>query len=319
MSDDAEYRRASDIEPCDIEWVWPPWIPLGHITDLSGDPGVGKSYVVQSVAADLSRGLVPGSEAACVPASSLLLTGEDHPGSTVRPRLETLGADLNRVFVTDDVFRFDEKGLTRLEEMIRDTAVRFVAIDPIAAFLNNTQSKVRHSMTALARIAEQQQCAILTVRHLNKSGGKAIYRSIGSIDFIATVRSAILAGAQPGKPEVRALVHVKANLGPLAEPVGYSIEDGKFGWTGTSTITADGLLARGSEQSARVADEAVEFLKELLGEGPKPVKEIMDAAAAAGLSQKRIRTARERTCDKPRRVGGTGKEGHWVWELKGLT
>ena len=87
---------------------------------------------------------------------------------------------------------------------------------------------------------------------------------------------------------------------------------------GVSDKEADDLYPAG--KSARHAQEAVdevgEWLQELLNDGPKAVKHIMEAAKEAGLSPKRIRTARERYCKKPHREGGTGSDGFWVWELK---
>ena len=54
------YRWASGIEPKSVEWTWQPRLPRGHVTDLSGDPGVGKGYLTLALAAALSRGIVPG-------------------------------------------------------------------------------------------------------------------------------------------------------------------------------------------------------------------------------------------------------------------
>ena len=130
------------------------------------------------------------------------------------------------------------------------------------------------------------------------------------------MRSALLAGGNPRDGSQRALAHIKSNLGPLAEPIGYAVEEGQFKWTGATGLTVRELLAQ-MTASLPAIDEAVEFLRDMLADGPKPVTEILTAAKEAGLSDKRLRSARERICRKPQRVGGLGEQGYWVWELKG--
>ena len=52
------------------------------------------------------------------------------------------------------------------------------------------------------------------------------------------------------------------------------------------------------------------WLQELLAAGGKPVREIMAAATEAGIAERTLRRARERLCQRPRRLGD-----RWVWEL----
>jgi hypothetical protein len=35
----------ADIEPTEVSWLWEPYLPLGKITILRGDPGTGKNNV----------------------------------------------------------------------------------------------------------------------------------------------------------------------------------------------------------------------------------------------------------------------------------
>jgi hypothetical protein len=39
-----------------VKWLWYPYIPFGRVTLLQGDPGDGKSKLMLSVAALLSKG-----------------------------------------------------------------------------------------------------------------------------------------------------------------------------------------------------------------------------------------------------------------------
>ena len=49
-----------EIEQEPVCWLWKPFIALGKITLVQGDPGVGKSTSVLALAADVTNGTVPG-------------------------------------------------------------------------------------------------------------------------------------------------------------------------------------------------------------------------------------------------------------------
>ena len=51
-----EVIKASDIEPKEVKWLWYPYIPFGKVALLQGDPGDGKSKLMLSIAALLSKG-----------------------------------------------------------------------------------------------------------------------------------------------------------------------------------------------------------------------------------------------------------------------
>ena len=46
-----EVVKASEIEPKEVKWLWYPYIPVGKVTLLQGDPGDGKSKLMLSIAA----------------------------------------------------------------------------------------------------------------------------------------------------------------------------------------------------------------------------------------------------------------------------
>lgn len=51
-----EIIKASEITPKEVRWLWYPYIPFGKVTLLQGDPGDGKSKLMLSLAALLSKG-----------------------------------------------------------------------------------------------------------------------------------------------------------------------------------------------------------------------------------------------------------------------
>ena len=80
------------------------------------------------------------------------------------------------------------------------------------------------------------------------------------------------------------------------------------------TIAADAALAalRQNEAGKSQKTDAVEFLQEILAEGPKPASEVAEMAEAMGLSSKPLRAARKELGIKPQKVGF---DGLWVWDL----
>ena len=244
--------RMSDVDPVEVEWVWHPYIPRGKLTLLEGDPGQDKSWITLAIATALSLGRgLPGQQVKSRPPGRvLIMTAEDGLDDTVRPRLDAMGADVSRVYACESVDSFDEEGLNLLERRADDLRPDLIVVDPLVAYIGSRvdihrANETRAVLARLAAIADQTPSAILAVRHLNKSsGGKAIYRGLGSIDFTATVRSVLLVGQDPeDTTNGGAVVHIKSNLAPKGQSLGYRLtpKDG-FTWTGPSNLTADELL-----------------------------------------------------------------------------
>src|SRR5262245_11381020 len=85
-----------------VKWLWKDRIPLGGLTVLEGDAGVGKATLLIDLVARVTSGKeMPGGGPAAGPAGVLLLTAEDALGSVIRPRLAAAGADLGLVTVHD--------------------------------------------------------------------------------------------------------------------------------------------------------------------------------------------------------------------------
>ena len=47
----------NDIESKEVEWLWKPYIPLGKLTIIEGDPGSGKTMLALQLASQLSNGV----------------------------------------------------------------------------------------------------------------------------------------------------------------------------------------------------------------------------------------------------------------------
>lgn len=185
----------SDVEQTEVDWLWYPYIPFGKLTIVQGNPGEGKTFfAMQLAAACTNQKFLPEMEP-FEPFNMIFQTAEDGLGDTVKPRLLSAEADLQRVLVIDDT----EHPLTladdRIEKAIRENNARLMVIDPLQAFLEanvdmNRANEVRPVFRKLADIAQSTGCAIVMIGHLNKaSGTQSTYRGLGSIDIAAVVRS----------------------------------------------------------------------------------------------------------------------------------
>ena len=95
--------QLSQVEAQRVKWLWYPFIPYGKLTIIQGDPGDGKSTFILNIAAVLSKG--EGFDDAMEsgkPANVIYQTAEDGLVDTVKPRLESAGADCSRISIIDE-------------------------------------------------------------------------------------------------------------------------------------------------------------------------------------------------------------------------
>ena len=86
--------------------MWPGRFPLGKVTLIAGDPGLGKSFLTLDMASRLSRGAdwPDAAYPSRLPGPPPLIPAEDDPADTIRPRLDAMGADTSKIRVLDGVF-----------------------------------------------------------------------------------------------------------------------------------------------------------------------------------------------------------------------
>jgi putative DNA primase/helicase len=96
--------------------------------------------------------------------------------------------------------------------------LRIIVIDPLTAYLGETQAhkntQVRKVLTPLIKLVEDYGVLVIGVTHLNKSAGKAIYRVLDSIAFVALGRILHLVVQDSDNPHNRNFLGDKTNIGP---------------------------------------------------------------------------------------------------------
>ena len=287
--------RMSDIEAKEVEWLWYPFIPYGKLTIIQGDPGDGKTTMVLNIAAAVSRG--EGFDEGMnitEPMNVIYQTAEDGLADTVKPRLEQARADCSD-----------------------KTGARLLIMDPIQAYLGgsmdmNRANEAREMTKHLATIAEQRNCAIILIGHMNKAGGcKAAYRGIGSIDFFAVARSVLLVGRVIGKDNYRAMVQIKNNLAPFGHPKAFELSEDGFEWIGDYEISVDDVLGGYAPKESKL-DQAKQLLRDL-SEDKDSVSsnELIEIAKAEGISKRTMDNARKEMGLKSQKINNT-----WYVKLK---
>ena len=297
-----------------MDFLWNPYIPLGKISIVQGDPGDGKTTLLLAIAASITNGQALPNSGQTGPCNVIFQTAEDGLADTIKPRLEQMGADCNRIYVVDE----DEQALSLSDERIEQAIVKMNAklfiLDPLQAYLGGSDMHsaggIRPLMKALGGVAERSGCAIVIIGHLNKKGGKSQYRGLGSIDIYAAARSVLTVGRLD--ETTRAVVQGKSNLAPPGQAQAFSFDPlYGFKWHGDSDVTLDELLS-GSKtpKPESQLDKAKRFLETTLGNDEYPASEIQALAAEQGISIKTLNRAKEALGIISRKRGS-----QWYWQI----
>lgn len=328
---------AAALTPARMRFLDRPRLPLGELTMLAGEAGLGKSALIIDYAAKATRGMLDADHAG-EPRDVLIAGTEESREATMLPRLIAAGADLARVHFLDATDSGQASTLTipddldALDDAIRQTGAVLATLDPLSAFLSGKvnswrEHDVRRALAPLAQVARDRHAAILAVAHLNKGDAdKLLQRVGGSGGFGAVVRSVIAFGRDPSDPDPRGprriIAHAKCNVaaeaGPLAaviEPATIQLEDGqtlptsRLVITGPADVEADDLLTTREDWTAR--DDAAEFLRAELAAGPVASTEIRKRADDAGHAWRTVRRAKDKLGARARKNG----TGEWTWQL----
>lgn len=346
-----------------IGWLWDQRLALGKLAIVAGDPGLGKSFLTLDLAARVSRdGIMPdGFQGPC--GDVLLVSAEDDPADTLLPRLRAADAVLSRVHFVNGVQvprvrrvttvgshlpgggpprhhvgeaspeRVGAFGLMNIGPLARSMArlrPKLIVIDPITAYLgecdSNNNAQVRALLAPLSQLAGEYDCCVLAVSHLNKSpdgATKAMYRTMGSLAFVAASRSAWLVSMDKADPRNRIFAQVKNNLGRSRKAISFRVEDdadgqGRVAWDPTEIdITADDAQDdRARQPMGRPSDakeQAMAFLRKELFRGSKVRSAVATAAAELGINDYTLnRAAKELGVLKTPNID---RQGNVLWTL----
>src|SRR5215471_2385914 len=259
----------SDVPRREIEWLWPNRIPIAGLTFIIGDPGAGKSYAVYDLLARLSSGRpLPFETQAFLPPVKSILMFERNPSTSVRPRLEDLGANLENIKWLKASKTANDSKLARItladidtiKTAVKEVQPKVVCIDPVIQFVNakktntNAATEVRELLGPLMDMSYENNFALIGTIHCNKGETvKAIQKVQGSMDFIASADSVFIADDNPednAGPNEKILCHIKASDAAeqltLVYRIGQCNGTRELTWDRMSDLTKHDLTGRGN-------------------------------------------------------------------------
>ena len=226
------------IHPREPDWLWRPYVPLGGLTIVEGDPGTGKSTLLALLAAQVSNGWSYFRRPRIRPrgyfqsGTVVMCSLEDDAEAVIAPRLIAADADRDRVVVLDADFELDHPdGASRLDDVVGLHNPILLIIDPITSFMGRTDThrsaRVRSALKPMLKLARERGFAVVVSRHLVKSrSGRKIARGEGSLGgFTGQARSMLQVEEVEGERGLFRVEHIKSNYGKLGLPFHYRIEE----------------------------------------------------------------------------------------------
>jgi putative DNA primase/helicase len=291
--------------------------------------------LLSPMAARISTGTPWPDGKSCARGSVLLVTAEDDPGDTIRPRLDAHRADVERVHLLAGLHREEIDG-SRAELVFSlgdadalETALRrlddcrLVVIDPVGSFLGaetdaHRDNEVRAVLAPVAKLAENYGAAVLVVMHRRKSAGAvADDTAMGSRAFTGIARSVWHLSRDAENRERRLLLPGKSNLTAEQTGLAFTIggDPGAVRWEREPVaMTADDAMAQeqGDRGEASALGDAMAWLSDAMAGGPQPGKGLKAAALRDGIAGRTLERAKAKLGVE---AGPDGFGGPWVWKL----
>ncbi len=279
-----------------IRWAWEKWLPVGVLTILASEPGVGKTRFCCDLARRIYLGLPwPDGAPQTLPAKSVTLWV---PADNQHPELGSIPT----------AFGFPPSALylntTRREpflgtmldtpEDLKDFEARIARIKPAIVFVDtclNATDKTSHKpedakafFVPLQQIAARQQIVLVCVTHLNASG-KPLGRRISGQGRIVIQ----LECPDPENHPNRRKLHVVKSNSLFPAIMGVTMQDGGNEYDANPPAQRD-EPKKGSRASHLDAD--CEWLEAFLKGGPQRVSNTRTAAETHGIGSARLYNAK---------------------------
>ena len=327
-----------EVEERPIDWLWEPYVVLGKLCLLDGDPSAGKTGAAGLLAACVSRGYAMPDQTGKLtmptgePGMVLIVAAEDDLGDTFKKRLRLAGADMTKIKVVNDIINahgrqqhFTLEHLPLLEAEVERYHPRLVYVDSLQAILGgkvdiNRANQVTDVLMGLQDLAARYHFALIATRHPAKPGqnvARLLHRGLGSQAFMGRARLALYVIEHPLDTTKALVVQAKSNPGGVGITQVFSKADGKFEWCGVSRVDADMMGGSGRGPDPHAFIEACFWLENKLRDGfPANADMLLDAAKHDDIGHKSLYSAK-----KALKITSIQSGGVWLWKLPstGLT
>ena len=334
--------RSSAVQSRSIRWVWEGRLAAGYLTVQTGLEGLGKSVFAAWMAAQLTRGTLPGDWHG-QPADVLIVAGEDGREDTWKPRLDLAGHDPERVsFLALEKLGADwnvRDGIEQLRTAIGESSATVVIFDSLldhfppsrSGETANQPTFVREALFPLKLLVRELDLAGVMSLHPSK-GRAANFRDLVQMSqaFTAIPRIGLLFTCHPDDDDGsrdyrRVMLRGKGNIGrnPGAlefRIVGrdYTHDDGRTTEREVvtnvhrSAVTMADLRAKAAEHKPSKIEQAMDAIRLVLSGG--------EWLPAAGIRE-RLETENNNHNDTineaTKRLGVEKQQrrGGWHWRL----
>lgn len=324
--------RLSEVSAELVSWLWLGWIPEGSVTVLEGNPGVGKTLITLDLAARVSTGrtMPDGQPGPGKPAAVVLVTRDDVT-RTVMPRLDIVGADMTRIdhLPRDGDHLPTDADLGAIFGAVVAAKARLVVLDPLLTIVppsdaSYTDQDLRSTLTKLARLAARTRAAILVTRDVYGVEEDHLWERGDGIWTIGGVWTRLVAGPDPADDRgtvLRRMASDRSTTKSVAS-VQFAVEVNVAGvpaiaWnTPPHAHESTRRRTRPRRQRRPALDAAVEFLRELLADGPLSMAEVAQAADSASITVPTLRRAKALLEVESKKQGQPGSDSQaWMWVL----
>ena len=322
-------QSMADVAIKNIDWLIPGLVARGEITIVEGDPGLGKSYLVQIIAASICDGKKIPSETNYEPVQGRIayFDTENTAGTVTKLRLIENGCErLDNYWQGEDPFSVDdEEKWEKVLDVLEEFKPTLVVFDTINIYIGGADtyrsSETQQALTNFKKLGQRFDCGVILLRHLTKNtGSKALYRGQGSIAFTGVARIVATVGLHPEDQDVRVVACTKNNIGPKMRSFTYTIvglpdkgdlkNRSKLVWGEFVDLTADEIISVAPIKK-KDSETAVKWLTTQLKKGRgQDLKRLESMAAARGYTPEDLQKAADQL--GVRRQTRQGKE---LWTL----
>lgn len=325
------FTPISEIQEEEIDWLWWPYLAKRQLTILEGDPGLGKSYLAQMVAAKVAAGeRIPSVRKGqpVVKGGVVYFDLENDARAVTKPRLRMNGyGHLSNYHPVEEPFSIDDD--SAMEEIYEDLEIiqpRLIVFDTLNTYIGKADthkaSETAQAMGIFKKLAMDFDCAVLVLRHLVKSGGAAINAGQGSMSFTGSARIVLSCGVDPNDSDTRMMAVTKTNLSVKPKEAlafrieGKSNDDSEFIWGGFQEMNSQEIIDAAREMrktgtAGSHMQDAMEFLENAITDNPTEVDKLMRMAEKRSVNLDMVKRAAEKMSVIKKKIKGV-----MTWSLK---